>query len=319
MRRGLRTALARSLLVGGTLVASVLAGGGLTTGGLAMSTGTAAAPGIVHQVRHFTPGETSSGADRSATWASSNWSGYAETGTFATITGSWTVPSVTAGASASSGGGRRFGGRGTTSAWYSAAWLGIDGFNNGSLIQTGTEQDYYNGSAHYAAWWEILPAAETVISKPVSSGDAMTATIAKTSATITVKSGGRHGGTTTENEWQITLNDVTQGWSFTTTQAYTGPGTSAEWIVEAPSVNGQIASLANYAFPSGSAGAGDFHNATVSATVGGTLTGAGLNYGNDSGVMIQNNAQVSTPGQPDGPETAFNSLYGASAPPEPTT
>ena len=30
-----------------------------------------------------------------------------------------------------------------------------------------------------------------------------------------------------------------------------------------------------------------------------TYTPAGLSYGNDSGVMIQNNVQVSTPGIPD--------------------
>ena len=47
---------------------------------------------------------------------------------------------------------------------YSSAWIGVDGFNDNDLIQTGTEQDYYSGGAHYDAWWEILPAAETEIS-----------------------------------------------------------------------------------------------------------------------------------------------------------
>ena len=61
----------------------------------------------------------------------------------------------------------------TPTATYSATWVGVDGYSNSSLIQTGTEQDYYCGAAHYSAWWEILPAAETVISPyayPVSSG-----------------------------------------------------------------------------------------------------------------------------------------------------
>ena len=36
--------------------------------------------------------------------------------------------------------------------------------------------DYYSGSAHYAAWWEILPAAETSITSiTVHPGDHMTA------------------------------------------------------------------------------------------------------------------------------------------------
>jgi hypothetical protein len=278
---------------------------------------------IVHPARQSTSDGVSGSTDRSASWASSNWSGYAEAGTFTSITGSWTVPTVISGASTVSRGGLSFGGRGSprssTSAWYSATWLGIDGYNNSDLIQTGTEQDYYNGSAHYSAWWEILPAAETTISDTVSPGDSMTASITKTATEVTVGSGGRRGRTTTEYEWEITLKDVTQGWSFTTPQAYSGPGTSAEWIVEAPEVNGQIASLPDYAFPGASVTAGDFLGADVATTLGGPLTGAGLNYTNDSGVMIQNNAQVSTPGQPDPADTAFNASYGSTVPAAPTS
>ncbi len=46
---------------------------------------------------------------------------------------------------------------------YSSSWIGIDGFNNSNLIQTGTEQDYTSGGAQYCAWWEIFLAAETQI------------------------------------------------------------------------------------------------------------------------------------------------------------
>ncbi len=280
-------------------------------------------PVIVHPARQSASGGVTNSTNRSATWASSNWSGYAETGTFTSITGSWTVPTVTSGAATPSQAGVGLGGRGSsrssTSAWYSATWLGVDGYNNSDLIQTGTEQDYYDGSAHYSAWWEILPAAETSISHSVSPGDSMTATIVKTSTEVTVGSGGRRGRTTTEYDWQITLKDVTQGWSFTTTQAYSGPGTSAEWIVEAPEVNGQVASLSDYAFPGASLAPGDFNGAEVATGLGGALTGAGLNYTNDSGVMIQNNVQVSTPGQPDTAHTAFNAGYGSAVPLSPTS
>ncbi len=75
------------------------------------------------------------------TWAASNWSGYAETGNFTGASGTWTVPTVAP----------------STSATYSATWVGVDGFTDTSLIQTGTEDDYYSGAAHYGAWWEILP------------------------------------------------------------------------------------------------------------------------------------------------------------------
>src|SRR6476646_1135826 len=154
----------------------------------------------------------SAGVTRQAGWSSSNWSGYAKTGTFTKATGQWIVP----GAARSKG------------STYSSAWVGIDGFNNSSLIQTGTESDYYGGSAHYAAWWEILPAAETVIpSITVHSRDHMSAPLTKGSG----------------NTWTITLSDTTTGKSLTTTQNYTGPGSSVEWVEEAPSIGGHVATL----------------------------------------------------------------------------
>jgi Peptidase A4 family len=278
-----------------------------------------AAAVISHGVRLASQGPAISSGP-SATWSSSNWSGYAETGTFTSISGSWTVPTAAAGAVTTTRSRFGFGG-GSTSSWYSSAWLGIDGFNNSNLIQTGTEQDYYGGAAHYSAWWEILPASETVISDPVSAGDLMTAMITKTPTTISVGGGGffGRGRTTTEYEWTITLADKTRGWTFTTTQAYNGAGTSAEWIVEAPEVNGSVASLANYAFPTAAGAGGDFNSAKVATTLGGPLAGAGLSYSADAGTLVQNNAQVSTPGAPDAAATAFNSLYGATAPAAPTS
>jgi hypothetical protein len=256
-------------------------------------------------------GQGGQGAVRN-TWAASNWSGYAETGTFDGVTSTWTVPTVTA----------------SSSATYSSAWIGVDGFNNSDLIQTGTEEDYYNGAAHYNAWWEILPAAETALpsNHPVAGGDRMSASIYETSATTTVGGGGgnRFGrggrGGTTEHLWDVTISDVTKGWSYSTSQAYNGAGTSAEWVMEAPEVNGRIAALAHYTV-SPPSGTGDFDNAGVLTSIPtGTpaYSAAGLNYANDSGVMIQNNVQVSTPGDPDTALSAFNAAYGSTLPSTPT-
>jgi hypothetical protein len=243
----------------------------------------------------------------SNTWAASNWSGYAETGTFTGASATWTVPSVSA----------------SSSATYSSAWVGVDGFNNDDLIQTGTEEDYYSGGAHYDAWWEILPASETEISQPVSPGDRMSASIYETSATTGSTRGfGRHGSSS-EHEWVIDISDTTQGWNFSTTQGYSGPGASAEWVVEAPEVGNRIATLAHYAI-SPPTGVGDFDNAGILSSIvssgapAPTYSPAGLNYQNDSGVMIQNDVQVSTPGDPDTVDTAFNAAYGATAPSPPT-
>ena len=208
---------------------------------------------------------------RAAGWASSNWSGYAVAGSeYTSVTAKWVVPAVAASRRAS----------------YSADWVGIDGYNNSDLIQTGTESDYYNGSPHYAAWWEILPAAETVITSiTVKPGDTVEASITKGSG----------------SSWTITIRD--RGHSFSTLQTYTGPQTSAEWIAEAPSVGGRIAALAHY-------GQTTFDPGTVNGSNPGLTASEG-------GVMVQQGVQVSTPSSPDGDTDGFNSAYGASAPPAP--
>jgi hypothetical protein len=267
------------------------------------SVAAAVAPTIVHAARM--PVATSrQGGGVHSTWSASNWSGYAETGTFTGVSGTWTVPAV----SSSSG------------STYSSAWIGVDGFNDDDLIQTGTEQDYYSGAAHYDAWWEILPASETEISTssyPVSPGDRMSASIYETSAT-TSSGHGRHSSS--EHVWDITISDTTKGWSFTTSQGYSGPGTSAEWILEAPEVGSSIATLAHYTIAAPS-GLGDFDNAGVLTSIVSsgtpTYTNAGLNYANDSGVMIQNKVQVSTPGDPDSALSSFNIAYGSTLPSTP--
>jgi hypothetical protein len=212
-----------------------------------------------------------------AGWSSSNWSGYAVsggTGAYHAITGAWTVTAVAK----------------SRRATYSSSWIGIDGYNNSNLIQTGTEADYYNGSAHYDAWWEILPAAETVIpSISVRPGDHMTADIHLLSG----------------NSWSITIQDTTTGQSFTTNQTYSGPGTSAEWIEEAPQVGGRVAALANF-------GEVTFDPGTVNGGNPG-LTAA------ESGVMVQKGVQVSTPSNPDADTDGFNVAYGSSQPSPPAS
>ncbi len=208
-------------------------------------------------------------------WSSSNWSGYAITGgPFTSVTAQWKVPAVSA----------------TRGATYSSSWVGIDGFNNSSLIQTGTEQDYYSGSAHYGAWWEILPAPATFISTiTVHAGDLFNASIARGTGGL----------------WTISINDVTSGHSFSTTLPYSGPLTSAEWIQEAPTVNGRLAHLAHYGL------------ATFDP---GTANGASPNLmSTNGGKMVQGGKTVSTPSNPDGDSDGFNAHYGATAPSPPAS
>ncbi|WP_206885789.1 G1 family glutamic endopeptidase [Alicyclobacillus mali (ex Roth et al. 2021)] len=238
-----------------------------------------AAPAIYHAPRQAlspnTAPKPNSIQASSFGWSASNWSGYAVTGsTYNDITGNWIVPAVSP----------------SKKNTYSSSWIGIDGFNNSDLIQTGTEQDYVNGHAQYDAWWEILPAPETVISSmTIAPGDHMSAHI-------------HNNGNGT---WTITLTDVTRNETFSTTQSYSGPGSSAEWIQEAPEIGGRIATLANY-------GETTFDPGTVN---GGN---PGLTM-SDGGYMVQNNAVVSVPSAPDSDTDGFNVAYGSNQPSPPAS
>jgi Peptidase A4 family len=141
---------------------------------------------------------------------SSNWAGYSTTGgPFSVVKGTFTVPSVSPG---------------TPTYDQVAEWVGVDGASNAdtSLIQAGVDEysDPSNPSGFdVQAWWEILPAAETDITTvTVKAGDSVTVTLWQVSA----------------SSWEINLTDNTSGESYTTPpEQYSGPGSTAEWIVEA--------------------------------------------------------------------------------------
>lgn len=203
------------------------------------------------------------------TWTSSNWSGYAISGKYTAITGTWKIPTV----------------KSTSGTKFSAQWIGIDGFKDQSLIQTGSEADAIGGSAQYGVWWEILPAPETVINEPVRPGQTITASIVKQAS----------------GKWVIKISNGS--WTFTTTKSYTGPGTSAEWIVEAPQVGGTVASIA--------------HTSPVTFT---KLTANGANpklVAADAGKLKQNGKIVESPSLPSAAGNSFRMQYGPKAPKAP--
>ena len=148
-----------------------------------------------------------------------NWAGYVgivSSHSATSVQGSWTVQAAAP----------------SSSATYSAQWAGIGGFNDGTLIQAGTEIDYYNGAAHYTAWYELLPAYETVISNlPVSPGDNIYVNITAVPNRA--------------NNWTITLIDKTTGEGFTINASYQSSQNSSEWVEERPEVCSSSCSLAN--------------------------------------------------------------------------
>ncbi|MGA8296249.1 MAG: G1 family glutamic endopeptidase [Acidimicrobiales bacterium] len=369
-------------------------------------------------------------------WASTNWSGYAATSStpYTSVSGQWTVPTVT-------------GPNGS----YSAAWVGIDGYSNSDLIQTGTEQDYSNGG-QYSAWWttssqnfaeqtitsgcttgagpqsgatnvstvtrsaleartanagplkagpnrSARPSAKTgsatsitssgatlngtvnpngsateyffeygtttrygSATSPVSAGSgrssiAVSAPISSLSASttyhfelvavnsrgtsyggdasFTTSSGGGGGGggggscgtvaagdvmtatisqtSPSTSTWTITISNTssTHGWTFTKSLTYTGPGASAEWILEAPSLcygnSCTVGTLANYGstvFDPGTANGG---SPKLTASEGGEIV-------NSSDTKV-----LSIPSGPDTDTDGFAVAYGSTAPNPPSS
>jgi hypothetical protein len=206
---------------------------------------------------------------------SENWSGYvAGNGPFTGVNGTFTVPTLYAG---------------EPSGDRVTEWVGIDGGTSGdtSLIQAGVEEypDPSDPDLFYIQpWWEILPAAQTnITSMTVGAGNEVTVTIGQISGT----------------EWGITLTDDTNGESFTTDQTYTGPESTAEWIVEAPELNGEITTLAPY-------------------TPDVTFSDLGISPVNTTlaeFIMVQAASQVSTPSVLT--SSGFNVAYGDTAPAPP--
>jgi len=103
--------------------------------------------GVAGQVKsapaHVVPQLGPHSADGGQTLATTNWSGYVDTGAqFTGVSGSWVVPAV----------------QDSAPTQASATWIGIDGFSDDTLIQTGTEQITSGGATSYDAWYELLPA-----------------------------------------------------------------------------------------------------------------------------------------------------------------
>jgi hypothetical protein len=170
---------------------------------------------------------------------STNWSGYAVTGTtFTDVKGSWIQPaadcssttaSPTNGKGNGNGHGNGHGGGGQSQSTYSSFWVGLDGYSSSTVEQTGTDADCSGTTPVYYGWYEFYPAFPINFSNPVSPGDTINAEVSVSGGTVTV-----------------TLQDATKGWTQHATQSSAGYAlSSAEWIAEAPS-SGKVLPLANF-------------------------------------------------------------------------
>lgn len=148
------------------------------------------------------------------TVSSLNWSGYAVTGSGITgVASTFTVPSA-----------------GLIPPGFTATWAGIGGYSTSDLIQAGVGEQSLPSAPllgpQYNAWWETLPNAETPLSGcspdpncTVNPGDVVT---------VNITNGGG-------NLWKIAMADANH-WSWSKTVSYASSESSAEWILEAPTL-----------------------------------------------------------------------------------
>lgn len=155
------------------------------------------------------------------TASSLNWSGYiaqSANNSVTRVAGSWTVPKLAA----------------TSVRSYSSVWVGIDGYTSNTIQQMGTEHDYNPATKSQTnyAWVEMYPGPSYIISGfPTNIGDVITGEIKFISSTT----------------YHCLLVNHTRKICTSFFQNSTGTSlrNSAEWIVEAPYLNG-ILPLANF-------------------------------------------------------------------------
>jgi hypothetical protein len=153
-----------------------------------------------------------------------DWAGYAVASDFANpqpivlgVNSSWTVPTISL----------------SLQNTYSAAWIGIGGQLDSTLIQIGTEHDCVNGEPTYSVWYELLPGNSVPITTVnIAPRDKITASITLVNPAT--------------NEWSIEISDLTKARRFETSVPYDSSRLSAEWIVERPTVGNNLGTLADF-------------------------------------------------------------------------
>jgi hypothetical protein len=200
---------------------------------------------MIHGSSTSTPFFISHGGGRNATVTSTNWSGYAATGsTYTSVATTFTQPAVTC----------------KSGDQYSSFWVGLDGYSSESVEQTGTEADCVGKTAEYSAWYELYPAYPVTYSNTVRPGDVITETVTFSGS----------------DTYAMTIKDSTEGWTKTTTKNSSGDArSSAEVIAEAP-YSGGVLPLSNF-------GTVNFSGSTVNGSSLSSFNPTGLNMVSSSG------------------------------------
>jgi hypothetical protein len=216
-----------SLAIAGSAAATTSAATGHRDAGSAVRPANLIRP-LSHLVRPAGHGTRPLLGSSNASATSTNWSGYAATGSFTKVSSSWVEPT----------------GHCSSGDQYSSFWVGLDGYNSSSVEQTGSEVDCSGSSPQYYSWYEMYPSSPVNFSNTVKPGDHFT-------GSVTYNGGGKY---------TLQLSDTTRGWSHTVHKTLSGAAnSSAEVIAEAPSSILGVLPLANF-------GTMKFTNATVNGS-----------------------------------------------------
>lgn len=223
---------------------------------------------------------------RAGSTTSLNWAGYADvvgSGSVTVANASFYVPTV----------------QSSKSSTYVAVWVGIDGYNDSTVEQTGILAESSHGSVSYSAWYEFYPASPVYApsNDVVKPGDLIVAWVQYNS---------------NNNTFTTFLKDVTEGWTYVS-PATSVPGadrSSAEWIVERPAIGGSLTTLANF----GTAEFGPYYTSvsgTCYAEIDGTYSPLGTSAFNPTSITMvnSNNQTLASPSGLLSEGTSFNVAY----------
>jgi Peptidase A4 family len=179
------------------------------------TTATAAPEAPFRPVRigHFVPAHPGLALPtHDATVTSLNWAGYVDVPgrPVTAVSSNFTVPTAKA-----------------TPPGFSASWAGIGGYSTSDLIQAGTAADTFAvGGPKYFAWYEVLPDSERRLLG--CTGDAACTVRPGDRMYVNIHQVGR-------NLWSVTVANA-RHWSWHSTVSYASSRSSAEWILEAPTL-----------------------------------------------------------------------------------
>jgi hypothetical protein len=137
----------------------------------------------------------------------SNWGGYIAPGSadeYTIASADWAVAKVTCRADKD----------------FYAPWVGIDGYGDQTVEQTGVQTSCASGSPVSQAWYEMYPAPPVYINEPVSTGDDFSASVSYSTMT---------------KKFTITITDDSKPWTDTVTKKLkSAMRMSAEAVIESP-------------------------------------------------------------------------------------